>query len=69
MNSRIDNVADTTKGSKIDSHFRRGMRPSNPIIVWLGLVAYLVLVAVLLKCLSVNSHVAQNVGAGELHQS
>jgi hypothetical protein len=49
MNSRINNVADTTKGSKIDSHFRRGMRPSNPIIVWLGLVAYLVLVAVLLK--------------------
>src|SRR3712207_3086542 len=49
MNARISDVADTGTGSKINSHLRRAMRPSNPIIVWLGLVAYLVVVAVLFR--------------------
>ena len=49
MNARINDVADTGNGSKIDSHFGRAMRLSPPIIVWLGLVAYLVVVAVLFR--------------------
>ncbi len=49
MNARINDVAATEKESKIDTHFGRMMRPSKPIIVWLGLVAYLVVVAVLFR--------------------
>ena len=49
MNARINDLPDPGTGSKIDGHFGRAMRPSNPIIVWLGLVAYLVVVAVLFR--------------------
>jgi len=49
MNSPITDVADRARGPKIDSRLGRAMRPANPIIVWLGLVAYLVVVAVLLR--------------------